>query len=142
MNVSAPGSIKKYVPTSGDVITRLRKKKRLKITQLGRRQALEEHEMLTRKWEWRHLVSAVILQAWAILAGLSIGAEHFWISSAINLIVNGYPILVQRFNRARIVLCLGRMQPEKSLTRALSADASRPEGYSAERQLLIQSGRT
>ena len=108
---------KKYVPTSGDVITRFRKIKRLKITQVGRRQALEEHEILTRKWEWRHLVSAIILQAWAIFAGFSIGAEHFWVSSTINLIVNVYPIFVQRFNRARIVLCLGRMQPDKSLKR-------------------------
>ncbi len=104
---------KKYVPTSGDVITRLRKIKRLKIADIGRRQALVEHEIQTRKWEWRHLVSAIILQGWAVIAGISIGAEHFWISSAINLLVNVYPILVQRYNRARIVLCLGRMQPNK-----------------------------
>ncbi|HNP63248.1 MAG TPA: hypothetical protein PKH39_04890 [Woeseiaceae bacterium] len=106
---------KKYVPTSGDVITRFRKKKRLKIHQAGRRKALEEHEKQTRTWEWRHLVSAIILQAWAIFAGFTIGAEHFWISTMINLVVNIYPIIVQRFNRARIVLCLGRMRADKSL---------------------------
>lgn len=104
---------KKYVPTSGDVITRFRKIKRLRIAEIGRHRALVEHEIQTRKWEWRHLVSAIILQAWAIFAGISIGAEHFWISSAINLLVNVYPIMVQRYNRARIVLCLGRMQPNK-----------------------------
>ena len=104
---------KKYVPTSGDVITRFRNIKRLKFTQVGRRQALEAHELLTRKWEWRHLVSAILLQAWAIFAGFSIGAQHFWISTAINLVVNVYPIIVQRFNRARIVLCLERMQAGK-----------------------------
>lgn len=100
---------KKYVPTSGDVITRLRGIKRLNIAAIGRRQALIEHELQTRKWEWRHLVSALLLQAWAIFAGVSIGAEHFWISSAINLVVNIYPIMVQRYNRARIVPCLTRM---------------------------------
>ena len=106
---------KKYVPTSGDVVTRFRKKKRLKVSQLGRRRALEEHEKQTRKWEWRHLVSAILLQAWAIFAGFSIGPEQFWISTTINLLVNIYPIIVQRFNRARIVLCLGSMRPDDSL---------------------------
>ncbi len=100
---------KKYVPTSGDVVTRLRGEKRLKVTELGRRRALTEHARQTRTWEWRHLVSAILLQTWAIAAGIGIGAEHFWISSAINLLVNIYPIFVQRYNRVRLVACLSKM---------------------------------
>ena len=98
---------KKYVPSSGDWVTRARKIKRLKVAQLGRRKALESHEKQTRKWEWRHLVSGIGLQAWALFAGFRFGPEQFWICTTINLAVNIYPILVQRFNRARIVLCLG-----------------------------------
>ena len=106
---------KKYLPTSGDLVTRSRGIKRLKVGELGRRKALEEHEKLTRKWERRHIVSAVLLQTWAVLGGVAFGLEHLWISSTINVFVNVYPILLQRFNRARIDLCLENMQPNKSL---------------------------
>ncbi len=64
---------------------------------------------LTRIWEWRHLISAVFLQAWAILAGIFLGMAHFWISSAINIFVNLYPIIVQRFNRARVVGVIAKL---------------------------------
>ena len=106
---------KKYLPTSGDLVTRSRGIKRLKVGELGRRKALEEHEKLTYKWERRHIVSAVLLQTWAVLGGVAFGLEHLWISSTINVFVNVYPILLQRYNRARIDLCLEKMPPNKSL---------------------------
>jgi glycosyl-4,4'-diaponeurosporenoate acyltransferase len=106
---------KKYVPTSGDLITRARGIKRLKIEDFGRRGALEDHRRLTCVWERRHLISAVLLQSWAIFGGLKFGAENFWISSAINVFVNLYPIMLQRFNRVRIDLCLETMKPNKVL---------------------------
>lgn len=94
---------KKWVPTSGEVITRFRGIDRLKIVQTGsRRLALENHEKLTRIWEWRHLISAILLSIWAIGAGAYIGVEHFYTSIVINVIVNIYPITVQRYNRVRI----------------------------------------
>ncbi len=103
---------KEFVPTSGDRISRFRGIQRLKITETGnRRQALVNYEQQTRKWEWRHLISALLLQSWAVLAGLAIGVEHFLISTAINLFVNLYPIMVQRFNRVRITRLLAKMQP-------------------------------
>ena len=108
---------KKYLPTSGDLITQARGIKRLKIKEFGRRAGLEDHKKLTRTWEMRHLISAVLLQTWAVFGGLTLGAEHFWISSAINVIVNGYSIMLQRFNRIRIDACLGKMQPNKSQQR-------------------------
>jgi hypothetical protein len=104
---------KKYLPTSGDLITQAQGIKRLKIKETGRRTALEDHRKLTCTWEMRHLISAALLQTWAVFGGLSLGAEHFWISSAINMIVNGYPIMLQRFNRIRIDACLEKMQPNK-----------------------------
>lgn len=106
---------KKYLPTSGDLISRARGIKRLKTNDLGRRVALENHRTQTCMWESRHLISAILLQSWAIIGGLKFGVEQFWISSVINVFVNVYPIMVQRFNRVRINLCLEKMQPDKSL---------------------------
>ncbi len=101
---------KKYVPTTGDLVSRLRGIKRLKIVETGdRREALENYVNQTLKWEWRHLISAIFLQSWAILAGLFLGMEQFWISSTINIFVNIYPIIVQRFNRVRLIGVIAKM---------------------------------
>ena len=100
---------KKVVPTSGEWITRLRGIDRLKIAAAGNRGlALRNYDSQTRTWEWRHLISAILLQAWAIVGGATVGAEQFWACSAINLLVNIYPVMVQRFNRARIARILQR----------------------------------
>ncbi len=102
---------KKFVPTTGDLVTRLRGIKRLKIVEIGdRREALENYLNLTLKWEWRHLISAVFLQSWALLAGITLGMEHFWISSTINIFVNFYPIILQRFNRVRLVSIITKLR--------------------------------
>lgn len=101
---------KKWVPTSGEVITRLRGINRLKIVASGsRKKALENHKELTRIWEWRHFISAVALFLWAIGAGLLIGIEHFYTSIVINIFVNIYPIIVQRYNRIRISILVSKM---------------------------------
>lgn len=98
---------KKVVPSSGELVSRLRGIDRLKLAATGsRRVALQNYAAQTRKWELRHLASAVLLQAWAFIGGATIGVEQFWWSSAINLLVNIYPIMVQRFNRGRIALML------------------------------------
>ena len=105
---------KKFVPTSGDLVTRLRGIKRLKIVETGdRREALENYINLTQKWEWRHLISAIFLQSWALLAGVSLGMEHFWVSSTINIFVNIFPIIVQRFNRVRLVGVIAKIKVGK-----------------------------
>jgi hypothetical protein len=101
---------KKWVPTSGEVITRLRGIDRLKITETGsRRKSLENHAKLTNVWEWRHLISAIFLYIWAVGAGFYIGIEHFYTSFLINIIVNIFPIIVQRYNRIRIFLLLDKI---------------------------------
>jgi hypothetical protein len=48
------------------------------------------------------------LSIWAIGAGIYIGVEQFYISIAINIIVNIYPIIVQRYNRVRINYLLSK----------------------------------
>jgi glycosyl-4,4'-diaponeurosporenoate acyltransferase len=95
---------KRFVPTSGDWITRIRGVDRLKIATTGNRgQALKDFEHQTRKWELRHLISALLLESWAIIGGAFVGIEQLWASSLINLVVNVYPIMVQRYNRARMI---------------------------------------
>jgi hypothetical protein len=123
---------KRFVPTSGEWISRLRGIDRLEITAAGNlRVALQNYELQTRTWEWRHLASAALLQAWAFIGGVAVGVEQFWGCSAINLLVNAYPIMVQRFNRARIALILRREpRPLSSATRIgilSSADVTRTE---------------
>ena len=101
---------KKWVPTSGEVITRLRGINRLKIVAKGSRsKALEDHKEQTRIWEWRHFISAVGLFLWAIFAGVLIGIEHFYTSVIINIFVNLYPIIVQRYNRIRILILINKL---------------------------------
>ncbi len=107
---------KKFVPTTGDLVTRMRGIKRLKIVETGdRRKALENYRNQTLKWEWRHLISAVLLQSWAILAGIFIDMEHFWVSSIINIFVNYYPIIVQRFNRVRLTDIIAKLHPNNEI---------------------------
>lgn len=114
---------KKYLPTSGEVISRFRGIDRLKIAATGsRRQALLNYELQTRTWEGRHLVSAALLQAWAVIGGAIVDMEQFWTSSVINLVVNVYPIMVQRFNRARIAIIVENERRQRS---SISLERSR-----------------
>ena len=94
---------KKYLPTSGDLVSRFRGVKRIRILESGGRQAaLESYEKQAWRWEYRHLVSAVLLQAYAFIGGTLISPEHFWTSTIVNLVVNIYPVMLQRYNRARV----------------------------------------
>lgn len=89
---------KKIVPSSGEWVSRLRGIDRLKVRDAGtRRGALLMYEEQTRKWEWGHLISAFCLQ--------------LWVCTAINLVVNVYPIMVQRYNRARIARAPSQVEP-------------------------------
>lgn len=77
---------KKWVPTSGEVITRLQGINRLKIVETGsRREALENYGKQTRIWEWRHLISAFFLFLWAIG-----GAYHLELSTFIPQLQSTY----------------------------------------------------
>jgi glycosyl-4,4'-diaponeurosporenoate acyltransferase len=94
---------KKYLPTSGDVVSRRRGIKRIKLREAGGRQAaLANFEQQSRRWEFGHLVSAILLQAWAVVGGLLVSPVQFWACTGINLVVNIYPVMLQRYNRARV----------------------------------------
>jgi len=120
---------KRFVPTSGDWVTRIRGIDRLQIAATGDRcQALKNFEQQTRKWEIRHLISALLLQSWAIIGGAFIGIEQFWVCSLINLMVNLYPIMVQRYNRARMVRSIYNRFPDVGLKMSSTVRSKRAVG--------------
>ena len=94
---------KKYLPTSGDLVSRRRRVKHIRVLESGGRQAaLAEFQQKSQRWELGHLFSALLLQAWAIVGGLLVSPVQFWACTAINLVVNIYPVMLQRYNRARM----------------------------------------
>lgn len=94
---------KKYLPTSGDLVLRRRGIRRIRVHESGgRHAALANFEQQSRRWEFGHLVSGVLLQAWAVVGGLLFDPTQFWACTGINLVVNVYPVMLQRYNRARI----------------------------------------
>jgi Glycosyl-4,4'-diaponeurosporenoate acyltransferase len=99
---------KHYLPTSGDLVSRLRGVRRLDPVAGGVAEALERYEMVTRSYEARHILGAVLmlgLSAWAV----EIHHRGNWGALLLaNLLVNGYPIMVQRYNRARLLGALPR----------------------------------
>ncbi|WP_460834760.1 glycosyl-4,4'-diaponeurosporenoate acyltransferase CrtO family protein [Lysobacter humi (ex Lee et al. 2017)] len=98
---------KKYLPTSGDLVSRRRRIKHIKVLESGGRQAaLDRFQHQSQKWEFGHLVSAVLLQAWAVVGGLFVSPVQFWACTGINLVVNIYPVMLQRYNRVRMASLL------------------------------------
>lgn len=99
---------KYYLPTSGDLISRLRGVRRLNLTADGILGALAKHEAATRSYEVRHIVGGVtmhLLSWWAI----TVHQRGDWIVLIIaNSLINGYPILVQRYNRIRLLNAMRR----------------------------------
>ena len=99
---------KKYLPTSGD---RVRKHKTplIKADRADRYGPFYQYELTTRVHEFRHWLGMMvfIVLAWAYegytwLDGLLVGV--------LFLLINVYPILLQRHNRVRIVQLLKRHQ--------------------------------
>ncbi len=94
---------KKYLPTSGDFAYRYRCKKHLAFHSIKKYQPLLRFEMQTRKWEFRHLIGMI---GFLIIAGAI--EKHYKLSdyifvSLLFLLINIYPIALQRHNRIRII---------------------------------------
>jgi hypothetical protein len=100
---------KRYLPTSGDLVTRLRGKRR--IGPYNRNASLEliRYDKVTRSYEARHLIGAVsmlLLSWWSIE---SYGKGNWLILIAGNMLINVYPIMLQRYNRVRLQTMLARI---------------------------------
>lgn len=94
---------KKYLPTSGDLVYRYWGKKHLGFKSIKTYQPLLRFEMQTRKWEFRHLIG---MFGFLFIAGAI--ETHYKLSdyifvSLLFLLINVYPIVLQRHNRIRII---------------------------------------
>lgn len=112
---------KRFLPTSGDLVSRWRGKRW--VSWLGHRtvESLIAHERRTRNWEARHifgLVSMLALSWWSI----EVKGKGSWAALlAANLLINGYPILLQRYNRVRLEAAMTRLAHRSESVEAHSA---------------------
>ena len=99
---------KRYLPTSGDIVSRWRGMARIRRSEGGLDQALRGYERVTRTHEARHIVGALSMLAiswWAIV----LHDRGQWPALIIaNVIINGYPIMLQRYNRIRLETAMAR----------------------------------
>lgn len=101
---------KRYLPTSGDLVTRWRGHARLRSAGVGLEQALRGCERATRTYEGRHIFGALSMLGtswWAI----ALHGKGDWPTLlAGNLLINGYPIMLQRYNRIRLQGALAHLE--------------------------------
>lgn len=99
---------KKVVPTLGSYVSRLIRFRPIAHAS-DRKKALEEYEPATRIFESIHLGLQATLYNFNLINAISEGDIDKTISwGALSLCFNIYPIMLQRYNRARIYNALGR----------------------------------
>ena len=99
---------KKYLPTTGDLVRRWRKIKQIEIGKANQIAELYRYERKTRNYEWRHLIGAVLFVVLIFLIERKLTIFDWIFLALLNLVINIYPIFLQRYNRIRIVNVLKR----------------------------------
>lgn len=99
---------KRYLPTTGDLMRRWRGLKQVDLARGSRRDELVHAEQMTRRHEWRHWIGCVIFVLLAFLIDRQFTALDWVILTALNLAINIYPIMLQRYNRVRILQVLDK----------------------------------
>lgn len=100
---------KKYLPTSGDLVSRWQGVRRIAASGTHRTQSLLRHQRFTKEYEIRHLVGGIVM------LGLSLASIMLWQKGNLavlllaNLGINGYPMMLQRYNRIRLLRILDRI---------------------------------
>ena len=118
---------KRWLRTSGDPASRWRS-----VTRVDGRKAklvarLRQQDRFTHEYEVRHLLGGVTMQvAGAVLIPILNQGSMVFVTFA-NLFINGYPILLQRYNRVRVQAALDRI--------------SRLEGSAAQQRFAADDGR-
>ena len=99
---------KKYLPTTGDLVSRKKGIKQIDLTNSDRYEELYRYEKKTRNYEWRHIIGAILFVAIRFLfdSELRLTLLDFTILPIMNLYINIYPIFLQRYNRIRILKIL------------------------------------
>ena len=101
---------KRYLPTSGDLVTRLRGKHRIGGGSDGMLASLVRYERVTRQYEGRHIFGAVSMLALSWWSIEVLGKGDWLILIGANIVINGYPIMLQRYNRARLHAAVSQMK--------------------------------
>lgn len=118
-------TFKKYMIPSGDLIYRL-VWKRFGAEDLVKPtlDSLKNTERMTRSLEELHLFSFAVFSG-ALAANLQAGnIDHAVYLGGINVLANIYPILMQRYNRARLCRAIHRMETKKTGITISTPDAS------------------
>ncbi len=107
---------KKYLPTTGDIVRKRRNIVQIRLSNADRIDELYNYERKTRNNEYRHLIGIVIFILLTLLftvpplldGKLTVFEGVFLIVflTVLNLCINIYPILLQRYNRIRILKVL------------------------------------
>ena len=100
---------KRWLRSSGNPRARQPDGRHLVSRRARLRERLRRHDRFTREYEVRHLVGGAAMQlgGWAFISVLNGGS--LTLLTIANLLVNGYPILLQRYNRARVHAALSRI---------------------------------
>jgi hypothetical protein len=93
---------KRYLPTSGDLVSRWRGQRRIPTYNVDIAADLVRYEKVTRSYEARHIFGAtsmLLLSWWSITFH---GKGDWFVLIMANILINGYPIMLQRYNRVRL----------------------------------------
>ena len=102
---------KRYLPTSGDLFSQRRGIRRIAAFGPGLHASLVRHERFTRVYEGRHMfgaLSMLVLSWWSIELH---GNGNWPVLLVANMLINGYPIMLQRYNRVRVQAALALLTP-------------------------------
>lgn len=102
-------SFKKFIPTSGDYTSRLLGWHPIR-DEKNKEKALQDYDLFSRILEGVHVGSFAFFTSLIIYTFGNGDLESASWQTALNLTVNVYPIMVQRYNRARIYNLLERKQ--------------------------------
>lgn len=99
---------KKYLPTTGDIVSRKKEIKHINLKNTNRYEELYRYEKKTRNYEWRHIIGTILFIAFRFLfdSELRMTILDYTILPILNLFINIYPIFLQRYNRIRILKIL------------------------------------
>lgn len=95
-------TFKHYLPTTGDLVSKWWGTRWVSWRGSRTSQGLSAHEHRTRNWEARHIFGFLSMLALTWLS-IEIYGKGSWVALLVaNLLINGYPIMLQRYNRVRI----------------------------------------
>ena len=99
---------KKYLPTSGDIARKIKGLTQIKHNQADRFSEIRKYEHKTRVFEFRHRLGMIVFILILLIYEKSYSLTDYLFVSILFLILNIYPILLQRHNRIRLLNLLRR----------------------------------